>query len=139
MPDDFKFGEDQMFEPENVFEAARTIRPLLDELLGADAAAADVELANFLARATGGEKVDNLVLDFLRKDERTRAWTKEFLEIDESGQLRSYFPLTGRGAVSGALKYRCPENDYVWYRRDMGVQIPRCPTHDLALELSGVY
>lgn len=122
-----------MIKVEDVFEAARTIRPLLPELLGPDAAVWDAELAGFLSRATSGEKVDNLILDLLRKDERTRNWTREFLKPNSGQDLRVYAPWPGSSNPIKPLQYRCPENDFVWYRRDAGSEIPSCPTHGLAL------
>src|SRR5258708_2305973 len=32
-----------------------------------------------------------------------------------------------------AERYACPEGDYVWYRPDVGIQVPECPDHHLPL------
>jgi hypothetical protein len=32
-----------------------------------------------------------------------------------------------------ADRYACPEDDYVWYRPDVGTPVPACPTHRVKL------
>jgi serine/threonine kinase PknH len=38
----------------------------------------------------------------------------------------------------GAEKFRCPFGDYEWYRQEVGMPIPWCPTHSLPLQLVGM-
>ncbi|MCC5612578.1 hypothetical protein LC612_39265 [Nostoc sp. CHAB 5834] len=117
-----------MFRPEDVLEGARSIRPYLPELLGQqDAEKVDKELSNLLAQASAGEKVDDQVLELLKIYKATRDWLAEFLSKKQVS--KGFQPLPGSGDAISASKYVCPEGDFVWYRRSIGVSIPICPTH----------
>jgi hypothetical protein len=109
----------------------------LPDLLGPGCAALDAQLAQHLADSHSGKKTDNLILDLLTRDERTLAWTKEFLRVGHAADFRrAYDPLPGVGRPLRAMKYQCPQNDYVWYTRSAASPVPECPTHHVALQLA---
>ncbi len=120
---------------EDVLEAARTIRPLLADLLEDEqqAQALDAQLARLLEQARAGEPVANRILDLLSKETATREWLRRFLKGE--GQLtgKGFEPLPGPAAPVPAPKFVCPQGDYVWHRHSVGQPVPRCPTHNLPL------
>jgi hypothetical protein len=135
-----------------LLDAARAIRPYLDELLG-DAAAADEldrSLAELLAAAGAGAAVDEPIERCLRERPATLEWTAFYLKHQVPLQVASLGPhrnstfgggysgLPGPGEPVRAERYSCPGGDYLFYRRDVGQPIPTCPTHGLALERSEV-
>lgn len=116
-----------------VLEAARTLRPILAQLLDSEAAqAVDLQLAQKLNQTDLDEntQVDHL-LEILESHTETQTWWKDFLENNTAIQ-RSYSGLAGDPALQSATKYVCPHNDYTWYREDNS-PIPLCPTHLIAL------
>ncbi|MBM3727972.1 MAG: hypothetical protein FJW40_21425 [Acidobacteria bacterium] len=122
-----------MYSSDDILEAARTIRPYLPSLIGPPAAAVlDAKLASLLADARQGRKVDNLILDALQAPE-AREWTRQFLRAGALETLRAYQPVAGPGRPVAAEKYCCPQGDYVWYRRQVGETVPKCPTHQCEL------
>lgn len=128
-----------MPSPEEILEAARSIRPFLSQLLDPqDAQSVDSQVAALLARAKAGETVDLQLADVLAERDATRQWMREFLESDRESLLRaekSYQPLPGNPSpIPGLVKYVCPEGDFVWYLSREGEEIPKCPTHDIPLE-----
>src|SRR5438128_1069113 len=58
-------GNRFMYQPEDILEGARSIRPYLRSLLASDADMIDREVVDLLGRAQAGEKVGNLLLDVL--------------------------------------------------------------------------
>jgi hypothetical protein len=124
-----------MYTSEDLLDAARSIRPFLGELLGPESRDVDDELAEYLARAQQGEKVDNLILELLRKHTQTRVWAEEFLQTKCPPDLvRTYEQPPGSSEPVLADKYRCPEGDYIWHRRNVAIPVPQCPTHRVALQ-----
>ena len=130
-----------MYPPEEIFEAASSIRPYLAQLLNPEEAQRmDEQLSELLAQVQQEPtNVSQQILKLLSSQEATREWSKKFLkdklppEIEKSYQppLRPHpFP------VSGLIKYICPYGDYVWYQTQVGEPIPNCPTpnHDLPLK-----
>ena len=118
------------FTPEQVLECARTIRSFLPELLPVDRVESmDRQLASLLAQAKAGETVGASILEELKSHPATRDWAAEFLspQIMTKGPGDSQLP--GRIDTIAAPRYVCPEGDYVWYRRSVGMAIPSCPTH----------
>jgi hypothetical protein len=116
-----------------VLEAARTIRPILTQLLESEAAQAiDFQLAQRLNQTDldKNNQVDYL-LEILASHTETQAWWHDFLENNTAIQ-KAYSGLAGNPALQSATKYVCPHNDYTWYREDSG-PIPLCPTHLIAL------
>ena len=127
---------------EGLLEAARTIRPYLAELVGAEAPRFDVEIAGLLDVAQSGQDVTSSLRSLLGSNETTAEWVAEVLE-DPLGRppdfqplgTRGYTPLLGPGGPVHAGKYACPGGDYVWYRPSAGVPVPRCPTPSHMLDL----
>jgi hypothetical protein len=121
---------------EKLIEGARAIRPYLTELLGDRAEAVDAQLAELLNKSAAGGKTDNLILDVLVQDDKTRKWLDEFLDRGTPAAERSYSPLPGQPTPVMAQRYECPQGDYVWYRRTVADKTPRCPTHNVPLRSS---
>jgi hypothetical protein len=128
---------------EGVWEAARSVRPYLVELLGpAGGAEVDAELARLLARAPGGEDVEGRLRAVLEAHEATSVFLERVLEDAPqfrpprvvSAHRRRYSGLPGPSSPVPADKFRCPHGDFVWYRPEVGVPVEPCPTHQCALE-----
>ena len=134
---------------EVLLEAARTTRPYLGELAGEKAPFYDAEIARLLAAAAAGDDVGSELSALLSRSPAISAWLLATMDDDlvrppdvqltrgaagAAGTL-GYAPLAGSGGPVAAQKYRCPdpENDYVWYRRAAGSQVPLCPTHKIPL------
>ncbi|HEY9659603.1 MAG TPA: hypothetical protein V6C65_14180 [Allocoleopsis sp.] len=115
------------FDPEEILECARAIRPFLPELLGAEAEQVDRQLAELLAQAKVGQQVDAQILELLKSHSKTRQWAAEFLSPKEVP--KGFDRLPGNMDSVSAQKYVCPQGDYIWYRRSVGVPIPICPSH----------
>lgn len=123
-----------MYDEKQILEAARTIRPLLVDLVGKVLAGElDGALAGLLADAVSGRKVDNLILDTVRKYPPAREWMRAYLGVGVA-EFRGFQPTPGLGDPVSAPKYCCPQGDYTWYRRQVGESIPRCPTHKVELQ-----
>lgn len=116
-----------MFEPKDVLEGARSIRPYLPELLGPEAVQVDQKLANLLAEAKAEKQVDKQILELLKSYNATRNWLAEFLSPKQVS--KGYQRLPGSSQAISAQKYVCPEGDYIWYQRSVGMPAPTCPTH----------
>ncbi|MBD2344906.1 hypothetical protein [Anabaena subtropica] len=119
------------FQPEDILEGGRSIRPFLPELLGNDAVQVDKQLAELLAQAKAGQQVEQQILEILKSYPDTRNWIAEFLS--EQQVSKGFQQLPGSGEALSAQKYICPQGDYVWYRRVVGATIPTCPTHGVLL------
>lgn len=121
-----------VFEPEDILEGSRSIRPLLPEILGDDAVQVDRQLSELLAQAKAGEPVHEPILAMLKSYPDTRNWIAEFLSKKQVS--KGFEELPGKSQPISASKYRCPEgDDYTWYRRVVGAKIPNCPTHNVPL------
>lgn len=124
----------------DVIEAARAIRPFLSELLLDDEAAQGVDeaLGRLLGRGANDRRDEIAAL--LVRHPATRNWAAAFLEHGRPPGLdlaversASYAALPGLALVGTAPRFACPEDDYVWWQRAVGLAPPRCPTHDLEL------
>lgn len=124
-----------MFASEDILEGARSIRPVLTELVGLDAPDIDSRLANLLLAAEAGDEVDNKVLKLLRSNDATRLWMRDYLRADKKDAfvVLGYSPPPGPPAPVSAHKYVCPYRDYTWYQRSVGQPMPKCPTHGVEL------
>jgi len=125
---------------DDIVDVARTIRPYLSELVGAEADAYDRELADLLAEARDGRDVGDQLTAVLTRSAAVHAWAARVLENErhlppEIQQIteRGYQPLPGLGEPVDAARYECPHGDYVWYRISVGFPVPTCPTHRLLL------
>jgi hypothetical protein len=81
-----------MYSSEDVIAAARSIRPLLRELLGEELAMEiDRKLADLLAQADHGESVDKPILSLLASYDSTRKWLRRklFSQPFQDGKNRS--------------------------------------------------
>ncbi len=125
---------------ELVVEVARQIRPFLTELVGPRAAEElDGRIANLLEAAHNGEDTAGLLRSLLESNEATKAFLIEVLrgapeyrppKWQPRSERRRIAQLPGSELPMHAAKYRCPRDDYIeWYRPDVGVPIPECPTH----------
>jgi hypothetical protein len=120
---------------EDIVEAARSIRPYLNELIPAEAEQVDNELAGYLNEGAATRN-SNRLLATLRRHEPTREWVSEFLQKRLPPAVTRAFEFRqppGDPAAVSATKYVCPQGDYSWYRVSIGRPIPNCPTHGLML------
>lgn len=121
--------------------AARAIRPYLKELVGEqEAEVLDRRLAELLCSERGSEQaIEAEIGRLLMRHPETNRWSAVFIErrcppnLHRLGE-RSFNALLGEGQLVTFNLYACPHNDFEWYQRAVGVDIPRCPTHDCALE-----
>ncbi len=121
-----------MYDSRYLLEAAKSIRPFLEELLDSEAYAVDAQLANLIARYNMGESVDDLIIQLLHSYDETREWIEQFFEDSP----KRFSSLPGDPTVPSAPKYDCPlGKDYTWYRFDSSEPIPICPTHKIKLQL----
>jgi hypothetical protein len=121
---------------EALLEAARAIRPYLDELVGGEAKRFDEEIAALLDAASTGEDVTGSLRSLLGSHEATDDWVAEVVE-DPLHRPPDYQPVGTRGfdllpglvGPVAAGKYACPHGDFIWYRPSVGVRVPPCPSH----------
>jgi hypothetical protein len=129
-------------EEEDVRQAARAIRPYLDELLEDDtlASAMDRRLAELLAEAGAGRSVKASLLGVLTEQEPTRRWTREFMKDKVPPQAYRGRRPPGDPRLASDLfdvlapRWVCPQGDYDWYPSTAGEQPPACPTHQVPLQ-----
>jgi hypothetical protein len=123
-----------MSQSRDLLDGARSIRPFLANLLGADADNVDRALADLLVQARAGQHVEKQIADLLAIRESTRAWMSGYLARRKAGiRFGGYEAPPGDPSPIAALLYTCPEDDYIWPRRAAGQQIPHCPTHHILL------
>jgi hypothetical protein len=119
------------FDNEQIFEAARTLRPQLLNKLGKIELVQkiDSEIAQLLNQA---DLEEDTKADLIRRLLEQRPVTESWLEESTSKfpiSERQYDSLPGNAALQPTIKYICPiANDYTRYLED-GNAIPRCPTH----------
>lgn len=126
-------------QPQEILEAARSIRPYLSELLNSqEAQTFDLKLAQLLAQSPQNPKdVSKYILKKLASDPKTQKWIKDFLKTKLPPEIKKSYqpPLSPKPlSISGVVKYACPFGDYIWYQRQVGEPIPNCPTHEVLLE-----
>lgn len=114
-----------------ILEAARTIRSVLAEMPGVDdPAAIDAALA-----AAVSERDAQAARAELWRQPVTRRWAKEFGRLGLPPELvveqtrGGAAPPPGHGGIVAAPRFRCPQGDYVWYRRTAVASVPLCPSH----------
>jgi hypothetical protein len=128
------------YSPEEILEAARSIRPYLAQLLNSEEAQTmDEQLAELLAQVLQeSTSASKQILKLLSSQKPTREWTKKFLQNKLPPEIeKAYQPTLSpnpSSPISGLIKYACPDGDYVWYQRQVGEPIPTCPTHKVTLE-----
>lgn len=130
---------------EGVWEAARCVRPYLEECLGEGIAAeVDEQLAGFLNSGNTGEDTEEQLREVLTTHKATSVFLDRVLrdaptyrppdvveQIDRGGDFQ---PLAGAMSPVGADKFVCPHGDYVWYRTEVGEDIRQCDTHRCTLK-----
>ena len=117
-----------------VREAAATIRPFLADLVGQpEAAMLDEQVADLLSGEDGELGLE--IQKVLNQHDKTRNWLQVFLETETIPSFtRGYQPLPSPASAIPGDKFICPSNDYIWYRPFVGVPVPNCPTHKVALQ-----
>jgi len=128
-------------EDEGVLEAGRAIRPYLDNLLDdtATAAGLDRHLAELLTSAAERSDRARRLRDLLDQHADTAWFLTQVLTDAPHYRPPDQQPgyLQRGGATAGPLgdpgivaadRYRCPHGDYVWYRPDISIPVPACPT-----------
>jgi hypothetical protein len=134
-------GDDGAVAEDLLLEAARAVRPHLYELLPApEAAEVDRALAEALSREPGepahepGGPDHERVAAILRGSAAVHAWVAEFVTEAVDAPHERYQGLPGDPRPGAPVRYACPEGaDFVFYRRSPAIEVPRCPTHQLAL------
>ena len=127
-----------MYEHDDYLKAALAIRNHLNGLLGEEAGKVDRQLKRLLRAAQQGQKVDNLILEVIRRHESTRIWMDAYLRSRAASEvpdeIRNYNSPLGEKSIP-AIRYVCPEGDYVWYRQSIKDVVPHCPTHGIKLTI----
>jgi len=125
-----------------ILELARTIRPYLDELLAdqpnIDADKVDHDLAGLVAAAQRGDRVNERILALLEEPPEVHDWAAAFLQYGYPPELAALFDrsiqsMPGYGEALLPPKFSCPHGDFVFYRRNVNQQVPRCRTHHIDL------
>ena len=128
---------------DEVFEAARAVRPYLDELLPDRASFLDTQIGALLKREQADPAGAAAALaELFSSEPDLHDWIAALLadpqlrppdiaQADEPAATKSYQPLAGDQQPVTAVRYACPEGERVWYRRSQGQPVPRCPEHDL--------
>ena len=126
-----------MYDPVDILEAARTIRPLLPdfpEFTARTVWVIDQQLSAYLNQPEADERTTaRPILDLLQSYPATQTWLVNFLFTEPNEKGSAYQPLPGRPSLQRAAKYICPiGNDYTWYQTSDD-DIPVCPTHLVSL------
>ena len=122
---------------EDLLDAARALRGDLDELALPETEILDRRLAELIASALAGIDVEAELRALVYQDERTQLYVEYFAATGappDTDAVGGFSPVPGPPSPVPLEKYSCPRGDYDWYRRSPGQEVPRCPTHDLALE-----
>ena len=137
-----RHGEPMDRDDEGVIEAARAIRPYLNDLVGpADAALVDRRIVSEFAAGVGQVGAAGRLRAVLEEYEDT-AWFLRRVLGDKPHYRPPYFQPVHQRSITrpsgdpgyvAADRYACPRGDYVWYRPDVGTPIPECPNHHIKL------
>jgi hypothetical protein len=119
-----------MSERELILEAARFLRSELSALLeSSDVRSFDDKVARILINNAidADEQVCRLVIE---KDSTFRRFNaiKRRLEPTPDG-TRSWDLAGDLAAEVPTESYRCPHNDFCWFRQSVDESIPKCPWH----------
>lgn len=130
---------------DGILEAARAIRPYLNDLVSPAAAGSlDRRIADQLTSlADRAASADHLRV--ILEEQEDTAWFMSRVLSDKPLYRPPYHqPVYKRDVVSPAGdpgfieadRYACPRGDFVWYRPDVGTPVPDCLTHHAALTRS---
>ena len=129
-------------DDDGVLEAARAIRPYLNDLVGpALAATIDDRIAEEINGAAGPAETVSRLRALMEEHDDT-SWFLTRVLADQSLHRPPYHQQVRlRGVVSPAGdpylveadRFACPRGDYAWYRPEVGAPVPDCPTHHLSL------
>lgn len=130
-------------DDDGVLEAARAIRPYLENLVDEPAVARNLDrrIAEQLT-GQGDQAATASRLRALLEEHEDTAWFLSRVLTDRPRYRPPYQqPRDRRDIVSpagdvgliGADRYACPEGNFVWYRPDIGTPVPDCPDHHLPL------
>jgi hypothetical protein len=132
-------------DTDGALEAARSIRPYLNDLVGpARAVTLDRRIADELA-GPGERTATARRLRTLLAEDNDTAWFLNRVLGDKPLYRPPYHQPTyrrdivspaGDAGLVKADRYACPGGDYVWYRPELGIPVPTCPTHDIPLNRS---
>ncbi|MFJ3922026.1 hypothetical protein [Streptomyces sp. NPDC090022] len=129
---------------EGLLEAARAVRPYLNDLVGDGAQDCDRRLAGLLARARAGQDVSAELLATLTAAPALAEWTAAVrvdprhrpprvrVEAERAAGDGGYTPLPSPhgGSPVDAQRYVCAvDGDFVWWRIAVGVPLGHCPDH----------
>ena len=125
---------------EGVWETARCVRPYLSELVGDEAPAMDIALADVLNDGPHDDLGERRLTALLESHEGTLLFMRRVLR-DKSHlppqvaalQTTRYTSPSGDPVPPPPDKFKCPHGDVVWYRPEVGVPIKKCPTHGCVL------
>ncbi|WP_261563335.1 hypothetical protein [Frankia tisae] len=128
-------------DEDGVFEAGRAIRPYLGNLLNDTAAAAELDrhLVELLTGTAERSVRARRLRDLLDRHADTAWFLAQVLTDapyyrppDQQPGYRTRTGTTpgplGDPGIVAAEGYRCPHGDYVWYRPDISIPVPACPT-----------
>jgi len=128
-----------MYETEDILQAARAIRPRLNNLLGTEAETVAQQLDKLLAQADTGQVVGDNILELLSEYQATRQEMNARLSKEE---FKNYSPLNGDSSKPVATsEYICPDKAGCtcgkyptgWDRHSIEDAIPNCPNLNKAL------
>jgi hypothetical protein len=130
---------------EGVIEAARAIRPHLNDLVGpATAEFLDRRIVDQLTGPADRTHIASRLRALLEERQHT-AWFLGRVLSDRPLYRPPYHQPTyhrdivspaGDPGIVVADRYACPQGDYVWYRPELGTPVPDCPTHHILLTRS---
>lgn len=126
-----------MFNEEDVLYAADKLAPYLKTLIPDKMEEVQPLLNEYLERSSTGEKIDDLILDLLNEDLRTRRWMQAALLPDDEAMKSSFQQLPGgQSRIPATQEFECTEYGcrFRWTRRSVGRPVPPCPVHGKKLE-----
>ncbi|EKU96550.1 hypothetical protein Lepto7375DRAFT_0012 [Leptolyngbya sp. PCC 7375] len=126
-----------MYTPEELLEAAKSVRQFLPQMLDQQKAQKlDRQLSLLIGQYQAGESSDEDIAELLESDETISTWIEKYLSakiFQDRGSMHGIWEnLPGLPIVS-APRYICPYDDYIWHHIDGSDPIPHCPTHDCPL------
>ena len=130
-----------MIDNARIASAAKALVDNAPEIFGASAVpeALLADLAPLIVAASGSDeparRAANRIVETVSKNDVARDWMRTELvgHVEGGGQLRIFEQIPGASGTIHADAYVCPQGDYTWYLPMVGVPVPVCPTHNVAL------